>query len=233
MYQIICRFRQNVWNSRINTTKNLVSAIEKSTIKPKAFVNVSGVSLYEPGRKVYTEDDVGKDYDFMSRLCLKWEEAANLRNDTVTKLVGVLSHQQIILRRQRLFCIQILENIPLLSKNFTKFSLIVAAFSQHLIFILLSVQFKVKIRCGVVIGRSGGMIKSLYLPYFLGLGGPVRPGDQPLPWIHIKDICNLIQFCIEEGQAKGVINGVAPQIITNQEFSKVSSSRFTFRLIFQ
>lgn len=79
-----------------------------------------------------------------------------------------------------------------------------------------------KIRCGVVLGRNGGMIKSLYLPFYLGLGGPVLPGNQPLPWIHIQDLCNLIQFCIEEDQAKDVINGVAPQIVTNREFSKVN-----------
>lgn len=82
-----CRFRQNVWNSRINTTKILVGAIKKSTAKPKAFVSVSGVSLYEPGPTVYTETDNGKDYDFMSRLCLKWEEAADFKDETDTKLV--------------------------------------------------------------------------------------------------------------------------------------------------
>lgn len=85
-----------------------------------------------------------------------------------------------------------------------------------------------KIRCGVVLGRTGGMIKSLYLPFYLGLGGPVLPGSQPLPWIHITDICNLIKFCIEENQAKDVMNGVAPQIVTNREFSKVMSSFVRF-----
>lgn len=83
------RFRQNVWNSRINTTKNLANAIEKATTKPKVFVSVSGVSLYEPGPTVYTENDNGKDYDFMSRLCLKWEEASNLKAESDTKLVGL------------------------------------------------------------------------------------------------------------------------------------------------
>lgn len=69
------------------------------------------------------------------------------------------------------------------------------------------------------------MIKSLHLPFNLGLGGPVQPGSQPLPWIHITDICNLIKFCIEEDKAKGVINGVAPHIVTNREFSKVRLER--------
>lgn len=67
----------------------LASAIEKSVIKPKTFVSVSGVSLYEPGQTVYTENDKGKDYDFMSRLCLKWEEAANFKDKFDTKLVSI------------------------------------------------------------------------------------------------------------------------------------------------
>lgn len=65
----------------------LVNATKKSTTKPKAFVSVSGVSLYEPGSTVYRENDNGKDYDFMSRLCLKWEEAADFKDECDTKLV--------------------------------------------------------------------------------------------------------------------------------------------------
>lgn len=78
----------------------------------------------------------------------------------------------------------------------------------------------VKIRTGVVLGREGGMINSLILPFWFGFGGPVGEGKQPLPWIHIADLCNLIKFSIENPKVEGVLNGVAPQIVTNGEFSK-------------
>lgn len=77
----------------------------------------------------------------------------------------------------------------------------------------------VKIRTGVVLGREGGMIKSLILPFWFGFGGPVASGNQPLTWIHITDLCNLIKFSIENPKVCGVLNGVAPQIITNRDFS--------------
>lgn len=80
---------------------------------------------------------------------------------------------------------------------------------------------QIRIRCGVVIGRDGGMIQSLKLPFWLGLGGNMADGKQPLPWIHIADICSLIKFCIEDKNAEGVYNGVAPQIVTNEDFTKV------------
>lgn len=78
----------------------------------------------------------------------------------------------------------------------------------------------VKIRTGVVLGREGGMVAALILPFWFGFGGPVGDGKQPLPWIHITDLCNLIKFSIENPKVEGVLNGVAPQIITNGEFSK-------------
>lgn len=59
------------------------------------------------------------------------------------------------------------------------------------------------------------------LPFWLGLGGVIGTGKQPLPWIHIDDLCNLIKFSIENNAASGALNGVAPQIITNEDFTKV------------
>lgn len=65
------------------------------------------------------------------------------------------------------------------------------------------------------------MIKSLKLPFWFGLGGNIGDGKQPLPWIHIDDLCNLIKFALENQHVKGTLNGVAPQIITYGDFTKV------------
>lgn len=73
---------------------------------------------------------------------------------------------------------------------------------------------------GVVLGRHGGMIKQLYWPFFFGLGGPVSAGQQFLPWIHIHDIARLFLFAIENESVEGVLNGVAPDIITNKQFAQ-------------
>lgn len=71
--------KQNVWTSRINSTSSLLKAIQKAPEKPDVFINVSGISLYKPNdSKIYTEDDKGEEYDFMSKLCLEWEKAATL-----------------------------------------------------------------------------------------------------------------------------------------------------------
>lgn len=79
-----------------------------------------------------------------------------------------------------------------------------------------------QVRTGAVVGREGGMIKSMFIPFFLGVGGPLGSGKQYLPWIHVEDHVNLIRYAIENPTVKGILNGVAPEIVTNAEFSKVS-----------
>lgn len=82
-------FQQNVWTSRINTTAAFVQAISNSKNKPDIFVNVSGVSLYPTNKeKVYTENDKGEDFDFMSKLCLHWEKAAEIAASESVRLVS-------------------------------------------------------------------------------------------------------------------------------------------------
>lgn len=72
-------FKQNVWNSRVNTTYAFVEAIAKSATKPKCFLTMSGVGVYEPSETTeYNEDSKLKQYDFLSKLALEWEKAALL-----------------------------------------------------------------------------------------------------------------------------------------------------------
>jgi len=76
------------------------------------------------------------------------------------------------------------------------------------------------IRSGVVLGRSGGIISQLYWPFYSGLGGPIASGKQYFPWIHIEDIAGLFTYAIQSEKVHGVLNGVAPQVVTNGEFTK-------------
>lgn len=161
-------FKQNVWNSRINTTAACARAIERATVKPRIFVNISGVSHYPDGAQENSEESKTTEFDFMSRLCHEWEKASNLSDNSTCRVV--------------------------------------------------------RIRSGVVIGREGGMIKSLIVPFWFGLGGPIGDGSHNLPWIHVQDLCNLIKFSIEKPEVSGVLNGVAPEIITNYQFSKAFAS---------
>ncbi len=74
------------------------------------------------------------------------------------------------------------------------------------------------VRPGVVLGRNGGMISQIFLPFYFGGGGRMGSGNQPMSWIHVKDVCGIIVHAIENENVTGVLNAVAPQIIRNQDF---------------
>ncbi|MBM3785095.1 MAG: TIGR01777 family protein [Acidobacteria bacterium] len=78
----------------------------------------------------------------------------------------------------------------------------------------------VKIRIGLVLGRDGGAMKSMLLPFRLGLGASLGSGAQWMSWIHIDDLCGMIRFAAEHADAKGAWNGVSPNPVTNAEFTR-------------
>jgi uncharacterized protein (TIGR01777 family) len=77
----------------------------------------------------------------------------------------------------------------------------------------------VKIRIGFVLGHGGALDK--IAPVFkLGLGGPLGSGNQWMPWVHEKDVARLFLHAAET-EVSGVLNGVAPNPVTNAEFTRV------------
>jgi uncharacterized protein (TIGR01777 family) len=79
---------------------------------------------------------------------------------------------------------------------------------------------RVVIRSGLVLSRRGGALPRMALPFQLFVGGPMGTGRQPLSWIHMADEIAAIRFLIDHPQASGVFNLVAPQPVTNAEFSR-------------
>uniref|UniRef100_A0A8C0QL14 Short chain dehydrogenase/reductase family 39U member 1 n=1 Tax=Canis lupus familiaris TaxID=9615 RepID=A0A8C0QL14_CANLF len=80
---------------------------------------------------------------------------------------------------------------------------------------------QVVVRSGVVLGRGGGAIHHMLLPFRLGLGGPIGSGHQFFPWIHIRDLAGILVHALEASHVQGVLNGVAPApTTTNAEFAK-------------
>lgn len=74
-------------------------------------------------------------------------------------------------------------------------------------------------------GRDGGAMKQMLLPFWLGLGGTLGSGRQPFPWIHVSDLAGIIAHALEPpadtpSPSPQVLNGVAPALNTNYEFTK-------------
>ncbi|GFO11252.1 epimerase family protein sdr39u1 [Plakobranchus ocellatus] len=80
------------------------------------------------------------------------------------------------------------------------------------------------IRTGVVVGRGGGVVENIRLPFTLGLGGPIGSGQQWFPWIHVNDMAGIILHAIEKDSVTGVLNGTAPNPVKSAEFTKSFAS---------
>ena len=76
------------------------------------------------------------------------------------------------------------------------------------------------VRVGVVLTEDGGALEKMLLPFKLGLGARLGDGQQWFPWIHRDDIVGIFRHALLSEKVVGPINGVAPNIVNNEEFTK-------------
>jgi uncharacterized protein len=76
------------------------------------------------------------------------------------------------------------------------------------------------IRTGIVLSRRGGALKPQLPIWKLGLGGRLGTGRQYTSWISIDDEVAAILFLLTADQVSGPVNLVAPDPVTNREFTK-------------
>jgi uncharacterized protein (TIGR01777 family) len=77
----------------------------------------------------------------------------------------------------------------------------------------------VRVRTGVVLDANGGALVRMLPPFRMGLGGRLGSGRQWMSWIHLEDLAALFQFAVES-QVRGPLNAVAPNPVTNSDFTR-------------
>src|SRR5256714_4559219 len=78
----------------------------------------------------------------------------------------------------------------------------------------------VSLRFGVVLSKEGGALAKMLLPFKLGAGGRVGSGKQYMSWIALDDAVGAIEHALTDENLSGPVNVVAPQPVTNAEFTK-------------
>ena len=150
-------YKKVLYNSRIETTKKLVSAIDKSDVS--YFISTSAIGIY-PNNKSCTESCTAYADDFLARLCEDWEKEAL----KCTKSTAIL-------------------------------------------------------RLGVVLGKEGGALAKMLLPFKLGLGGNISDGKMMTSWIAMDDLMHMYAFFIKH-KFEGIYNAVSPNPVDNASFTK-------------
>lgn len=160
-------YKKVLYSSRIDTTRKIVTAMERLLHKPKLFISTSAVGVYS-GKKVQKESDCEFANDFLGMLCQDWETEAMRAQD-----LGIRS---------------------------------------------------VVFRFGIVLGKNGGALQKMLLPFKLGIGGVIGSGEQSFSWVHLEDLVNAYRFAINNNNISGVYNLTAPEPVTNRKLTNVLAS---------
>ena len=84
-------------------------------------------------------------------------------------------------------------------------------------------------RFGIVLAKEGGALAKMMTPFRLGLGGRLGNGKQWMSWIALEDVVGILKMCLEQTPIQGAvefapvsgpINVVAPEPVTNRQFTK-------------
>ncbi|MEV6301086.1 TIGR01777 family oxidoreductase [Actinoplanes sp. NPDC051861] len=81
------------------------------------------------------------------------------------------------------------------------------------------------LRTAPTIDSQGSLLKPLLLPFKLGAGARIGGGRQWMAWIAIADWLNAAEFLLEREDIAGPVNVVAPEPVTNAEFTRLLARR--------
>jgi uncharacterized protein (TIGR01777 family) len=78
----------------------------------------------------------------------------------------------------------------------------------------------VHVRFGVILSPQGGALAKMLTPFRLGAGGRIGSGRQWMSWIGIHDAVGAIHHAVHADALAGPVNVVAPNPVTNAEFTR-------------
>jgi uncharacterized protein len=78
----------------------------------------------------------------------------------------------------------------------------------------------VHLRFGVVLSPNGGALAQMLPVFRAGLGGRLGGGRQWMSWVVLPDAIRAIEFALQTASLSGPVNVVAPNPVTNLEFTR-------------
>lgn len=75
------------------------------------------------------------------------------------------------------------------------------------------------LRIGVVLSEKGGALDKMAKTIPFGMANYLGSGKQYMSWIHIDDLCDMILHCMIKPQNESLYNAVAPEVVTNKNFT--------------
>ncbi len=83
------------------------------------------------------------------------------------------------------------------------------------------------LRTGVVLSPEGGALRKMLPLFRAGLGGVLGSGRQYVSWITLEDLAGIFLHALAREELRGPVNAVAPQPVTNREFTEALARRLS------
>jgi len=77
----------------------------------------------------------------------------------------------------------------------------------------------VNLRFGIILSADGGALAKMLPPFRMGIGGRVGSGKQWMSWVALDDVLAAIRQAMTDASLAGPVNIVAPNAVTNAEFT--------------
>ncbi|WP_455628707.1 TIGR01777 family oxidoreductase [Parabacteroides chinchillae] len=81
--------KRKIMNSRVQTTRRLVSIVNDMPLKPSLFISISAVGIY-PSDGIYNESSSQEGSGFLADVCKKWEEEAQKLSTDIRLVIARL-----------------------------------------------------------------------------------------------------------------------------------------------
>lgn len=75
----------------------------------------------------------------------------------------------------------------------------------------------ITLRIGIVLANEGGALTEFKKPIRFGIAPILGSGQQMISWIHIDDLCRMMDFAITHPEISGIYNATTPYPVTNKE----------------
>jgi len=87
-------------------------------------------------------------------------------------------------------------------------------------------------RIGVVLGSESHAWLKMKKAFQYGLGGKLGTGNQWFPWVHLQDVVGTLLFLSLDSRSEGPYNIVAPEQITNTDFTRALGRKLSRPTLF-
>ncbi len=88
-------------------------------------------------------------------------------------------------------------------------------------------------RFSMVLGKNGGALEKMLLPFKLCLGGKLGSGEQWMSWMHLEDLASAVLFLIGNDRAEGPLNFCSPSAVKNRDFTRALAAALGRPAFFQ